>query len=205
MSERSLTLRMGLFAEDFGHEKYLTALIKRVASSADIECKLVNISVRGGHGKVLTELNQYLRDKKANFDLNYLTVAVDANKRGRNETIRAIDSIAEKHQLKDYIIHAVPEPHIERWMMIDGAAFKQVFGRGCDAPDQQFGKDRYKKLLLDAIRAAGTDPLLGGMEFADDIAKNISLQIRSNSDDLADFLGELESALRRFIRDHDHT
>jgi hypothetical protein len=195
---------MGLFAEDFGHEKFLTALIKRIAASADIECKLVKISVRGGHGKVLTELNQYLRDKKASFDLHYLTVAVDANKRGRNETIREIDSIAEKHQLKDYIIHAVPEPHIERWMMIDGAAFKQVFGRGCDAPDQEFGKARYKKLLLERIQDAGIDPFLGGMEFADDIATNINLQIRNNNRDLADFLDELESALRNFIRAHDH-
>jgi hypothetical protein len=61
---------------------------------------------------------------------------------------------------------AVPDPHIERWLLLDGAAFKAVFGEGCDAPDLKCSRDRYKSRLIEAIRGTGVTPNLGGLEFA---------------------------------------
>ena len=42
----------------------------------------------------------------------------------------------------------VPNPHVERWLLLDGAAFKAAVGHGCDAPDQKCDRGRYKERLL---------------------------------------------------------
>ena len=33
------------------------------------------------------------------------------------------------------IVKAIPEPHIERWLLLDGAASRAAVGKGCQAPD----------------------------------------------------------------------
>ena len=59
------------------------------------------------------------------------------------------------------IVLATPDPHVERWLLLDGAAFRQVFGRGCDAPNLRCDRDLYKQRLVAAILAAGITPTLG--------------------------------------------
>ena len=73
------------------------------------------------------------------------------------------------------MILAIPDPHIERWLLLDGAAFKAVFGKGCDAPDQKCDRGRYKQRLIEAIYATGTIPRLGGTEYAEDIVEQINI------------------------------
>ena len=73
------------------------------------------------------------------------------------------------------MILAIPDPHIERWLLLDGAAFKAVFGKGCDAPDQKCDRGRYKQRLIEAIYATGTIPRLGGIEYAEDIVEQINI------------------------------
>ncbi len=65
---------------------------------------------------------------------------------------------ALKTVVEDYdpiTIYAIPDPHLERWLLLDSAAFKHVLGRGCSAPDQKCEKERYKQLLIQAILEAG--------------------------------------------------
>lgn len=89
----------------------------------------------GGHGKVTAELNYYMRDLKRQGrpypDL--IVVATDANCKGLNERTREIVCRDDPAPM----ILAIPDPHLERWLLLDGAAFKAVFGKGCDAPDQK--------------------------------------------------------------------
>jgi hypothetical protein len=90
------------------------------------------------------------------------------------------------------VICAVPDPHIERWLLVDSAAFKSVLGRGCAAPDQKCEKARYKRLLIEAIRQAGIIPNLGGIEFAADIVAAMNLARASRLDpSLKPFLDEM--------------
>ena len=84
------------------------------------------------------------------------------------------------------ILFAVPDPHIERWLLLDGAAFKAVFGRGCDAPDL---KCRYKTRLIDEIKAANIVPSLGGIEFAEDIIRHLDIGRAARAD----------SSFKRFV------
>ena len=146
--------RIILFVEDYGHEEFITSLIKRVADAQGISLKIIRRSVRGGHGKVLTEFKRFLcylkKEKERLPDL--LIIATDANCKGYAERKKEIDKIA---QYKNFILCAIPEPHIERWLLLDSAAFKSATGKGCKAPDKKCSRDRYKKFLLEAMQNAG--------------------------------------------------
>lgn len=95
---------------------------------------------------------------------------------------------------------AVPDPHIERWLLVDSAAFKTVFGRGCDAPDQKCERARYKKMLIDAIRASGVIPSLGGIEFSEDIVLAMDIPRACGADaSLARLVEELRAVLKEWL------
>ncbi len=51
-----------LFAEDYGHEKVITALVERLSREAGVEVSINARSVRGGYGKVKTEFRSFLDD-----------------------------------------------------------------------------------------------------------------------------------------------
>ena len=89
------------------------------------------------------------------------------------------------------MVLAIPDPHIERWLLLDGAAFKTVFGIGCDAPDQKCDRGRYKQRLIEAVHAAGTTPLLGGIEYAEDIVMAMDI----------DRASRLDRSFKRFVED----
>ena len=110
----------------------------------------------------MQEFNDYLRDLRGQSDYSpdLLIVATDANCKGLNER-------ANEFKLSDApsdTILAIPDPHIERWLLLDGAAFKAVFGKGCEAPDLKCCRDRYKERLIREIYAAGVTPDLSGMK-----------------------------------------
>ena len=73
------------------------------------------------------------------------------------------------------LARAIPDPHIERRLLPDGGAFKRAVGRGSEAPDRKCDRNRYKRLPTEAIRAAHIQPSFGGVEFAQDIAREMDL------------------------------
>lgn len=137
--------RIALFVEDHAHQQFIGALIQRLADEHGIPAKLDWKNVRRGHGAVIKELKQYLRDlyQDPGGLPDLVVVATDANCKGLAERTRAVNVVTEKVGVR--IVCAVPDPHIERWLLLDSAAFKSVFGRGCNAPDQKCERTRYKK------------------------------------------------------------
>jgi hypothetical protein len=169
---------IALFVEDFGHEEFLKALLQRIADKYGIKLDIKPYSVRRGYGKVITELKKYLRDLRRDKVklLDLILVATDANCKGLNDRQREVDAVIKDFAISIPIIYAIPDPHIERWLLIDSAAFKEVFGKGCRAPDQKCEKKRYKQLLLNAIREVGIMPPLGGLEYSSDIVNAMDLK-----------------------------
>ncbi|MDM8523530.1 DUF4276 family protein [Desulfococcaceae bacterium HSG8] len=174
--------RIILFVEDYGHEAFITALIRRVAHENRIQVKIVNRSVRGGHGKVITEFQNYLRDMHREREglPDLLIVATDANCKGYGDRRKEIDE--KNTEFKEFTICAIPDPHIERWLLLDSSAFKTVLGKGCDAPAYKCSRDRYKKLLLQAMQNAGIVPPLGGLEYAQDIINAMNFKRAAKTD-----------------------
>ena len=116
-----------------------------------------------------------------------IVVATDANCQGFGERVRQV----APRDAPAPIVHAVPDPHVERWLLLDGAAFKAVFGQGCKAPDRKCNRNQYKDRLIAAIRAAGSIPLLGGIEHAADIIREMDIDRAASAD----------ASLRSFVND----
>ena len=173
---------INLFVEDVAHEDFLVALIQRLANEYNVEINIKASSVRGGRGTVITELKQYLRDLQYNKeDLpDLVIVGTDSNCKGLSEREREINQVTS--DLDDIVINMIPEPHIERWLLLDSEAFKTVFGRGCPAPDQKCESGRYKNMLLNAIYQATMTPPIDGIERVEELVNAIDLQRMEQSD-----------------------
>jgi len=170
------------------------ALIKRVAMEQDIEVRVDWRNARRGHGQVVHELKEYLRDlERQGNPPDLLVIGTDANCKGLSERTRQIP-VADSPVPA---VLAIPDPHIERWLLLDGAAFKSALGHGCRAPDRKCARDRYKQMLIEAILKAGVTPNLGGIEFAEDIVQAMDLDRAAGADpSLQGFLDDLRGALR---------
>lgn len=166
---------IAFFVEDFAHREFLEALVQRLAEEYGVEIRTKWRNARRGHGAVVGELKQFLRDLQQGHEElpDLVIVGTDANCKGLVERLRQINDVVDKIGMR--IVSAVPDPHIERWLLVDSSAFKNVFGKGCNAPDQKCERDRYKKILIDAIRQSGIVPSIGGIEFAGDIVRAMNL------------------------------
>ena len=127
------------------------------------------------------ELNDYLRALRQQREPlpDLIVAATDANCKGLNARTR---EIADPDPRTPPVVLAIPDPHIERWLLLDGAAFKALFDQGCQAPDRKCDRDRYKRLLVESIRAAGTIPGLGGIEYAEDIMRHLDVDRAARAD-----------------------
>jgi hypothetical protein len=87
--------RLILFAEDYGHEAFITALIERLAREHRADVMVINRSVRGGHGKVISEFQHFLRELNRGRESmpDLLVVVTDANCKGHGERRREIDVV----------------------------------------------------------------------------------------------------------------
>ncbi len=192
---------IALFVEDFAHQAFLDALLHRFATAHGIAVHLDWRNARRGHGAVLRELKQFLRDlqQQREFLPDLVIVATDANCKGQAARVAELTAVTKKTACRT--LCAVPQPHIERWLLVDSAAFKHVFGRGCDAPDLKCDRGRYKQMLADSIHAAGIVPSFGGIEFTADIVKAMDLdRARAADTSLARLLGELGAIFRDWQR-----
>ena len=186
---------IALFVEDYAHEQVIGTLVRRTAAAYKVHVRLDWRNAVGGHGKVIAEFDDYLRDLKQQGSPwpDLLIVATDANCKGLNERAREIGG----REGPVPIILAIPDPHVERWLLLDGAAFKDVFGKGCDAPDLKCDRNHYKQRLIEAIYATGIMPRLGGIEYAEDIMLRININRAARMDrSFGRFVAELRDAFQ---------
>jgi hypothetical protein len=194
--------KISVFAEGHGHELLLNAVLTRMLQDHGMQADVKMVSVRGGFGTVQKELSEYVDEllKYRHRLPDLLIVAADANCQGVNKRIKPFQQTVEA--IQDRIIYAIPDPHVERWLLCDPAAFKAVLGKPCQTVKMKCDRDRYKKLLIDSIRDAGTMPLLGGWEYADDIIQQMDLNPDCHKDEFGDFLGQIHARLRLWEQNH---
>ena len=170
---------IALFVEDYAHRQVVGALLLRLADESGLTVRLHWRNAVGGRGRVVHELKRYLNDlttQGGHPDL--IVVATDANCVGLQRRTRDIDASAAVSP----VVLAIPDPHIERWLLLDGRAFKTVFGKGCDAPDKKCDRGRYKHQLFEAVRATGVVPQLGGVQYAEDIVQHMDIDAAARAD-----------------------
>lgn len=200
MSDRP---RIDLFCEDRAHEELLKHLLHRLCGEEGLaEPRIETRSARGGHGRALDELGKYqlVVEKQGLAVPDLLVVAIDAHCTPYADMVQRIDSRIE-HRLFPHRAIACPDPHIERWYMADGEAFREVIGASVPALEPRCGKEHrgeLKKVLVQAIRQAGHPVLLSGVEFAAELAAVIDpFRVGRTDSAFRHFLDDVVGALRR--------
>ncbi len=185
-----------LFGEDVGHERVVGTLVDRVARESGVSVRLQWRSATGGRPRLIGEYREYLRrlprDPERRPD--FIVVATDSNCEGLVRRERDVDAAGQSWP--GAIVKAIPDPHIERWLLLDGAAFRAAVGKGCQAPDLKCDRDRYKKHLIESVLAAGVTPLAGGIEYATDIIEQLDLKRASRDPSFRRFIESLRQALK---------
>jgi hypothetical protein len=190
---------VAVFAEDAFHRAFVTPLIERIARECRSEINLQVLSAIGGRPRLFQQLrgvvSRLLREIHDRVDV--LVIVTDANCKGENEWRRVVSTVCEGliEQRPVTLVVLVPDPHVERWMMVDGHAFRHVFGRGCQAPGAKCERDRYKKALLNEIAEAGVDAPLGGLEYAADVVTALDYGRARDDPSLSRAVADLRAAL----------
>ena len=200
-------IRILYFLEDRAQEGFITALVKRIASEESIAAAKLHHDIRSARGgaKVITEFRNFIKNIKgvAASDIDFLVVAIDGNCKGHNDRIKQLDNyVKENHPFRGKVVYAVPDPHIERWYLMDQRALKVGIGleKAPSSPSYECkrGRSHYKQILRQALKDSNISSLLGGVEYAERIVDNIenfeSLS-RQNAGFQA-FLGNLRNMLR---------
>ena len=169
---------VAVFCEDSFHEKFIDALYRRFERDYQLNVSTRFLSAAGGLPRMQKEFARFLRDlsrdRRPYPDL--VVAVVDANCVGRAKRQAHLASeLSHFPQFEQLVHYAIPDPHIERWMLVDPEAFRQVFGLGCTLPGVKCAKNEYKTLLRQQLRACGVDAPLGGEEFADDLVSVMDL------------------------------
>lgn len=173
-------IRILYFLEDRAQEGFVKALVERIAEEESIPVSSLVHNVRSARGgyRIIREFRNFLRDtvRVGTAEADLLIVAIDGNCKGYNERVTQLKKyIKATHPFKDKVVYAVPDPHIERWYIIDQRAFKNGVGldKAPDLPVYKCKKDYYKQVLYQALKTSDVHPLLGGVEYAERIVKNI--------------------------------
>ncbi|HPD13365.1 MAG TPA: hypothetical protein PLE19_00345 [Planctomycetota bacterium] len=202
----SRSVQIDLFCEDRAHEELLKHLIRVMCRREKTDGRIEVRSARGGHGKALDELRSYqvLVERRGLRRPDLLVVAIDANCSSYAPKVREIRE-AIKPDVFPYCAIACPDPHIERWYTADSDAFRQAVGATPPAAEPRCDKQSrnvLKKALAHAVRAAGHPAILGGIEFAAELAEAMDLFRAGKADAaLKHFVEEVMSALRQLKGD----
>ena len=109
-----------LFCEDSFHRSFLEALLRRFAAERNVPIRLRVLSSQGGFPRMQTEFKIFLRDlsKDRRALPDAVVVVLDANCDGYTRRKKMMEEALEHYaQLKDLVTYAIPDPHIERWML----------------------------------------------------------------------------------------
>jgi hypothetical protein len=197
--------RILYFLEDRAQEGFIKAMVNRIAQDIPIPLDSLNHDVRSAQGgsTVIPEFKRFMKDtmRISSSDVDLLVVAIDGNCKGHNERVRQLKGYVNPlHPLRSKIVYAVPDPHIERWYIMDQRAFKNGVGidRAPDMPPYKCKKDYYKNLLSRALAESDVSSLFGGTEYAENIVNKI-VSIDSLFTQNAGFQNFIEG-LRNFFR-----
>jgi hypothetical protein len=195
----SRSFALEVFAEDAAHEAFLVPFVRRLAGEQTVSVDVRVRSAVGGHGRAMSEFDLFqktlMQRRLARPDL--VVICIDANCKKYAQARREIENQAVL-ELRESMIIACPDPHIERWYMADPEGFALAVGATPAVPRKKCGRDTYKTLLCNTIHQAGHLAPLGGIEFAPELVERMDLFQAGKSDkSLKAFTDDLKSALIR--------
>jgi hypothetical protein len=204
-------VRVLYFLEDRAQDAFIKALVIKIAKQESIPSGQLIHEIRSARGgsRVKVDFRKFVKDtaKSTADDVDLLVVAVDGNCKGHKEQIRNLERyIKPNHPFRNKVVYAIPDPHIERWYIMDQRAFKEGVGiaRAPELPGYKRQKGYYKSILNQTLKEADVNSLLGGAEYGERIVESIeNLDAFSKQDDgLQDFVNELRIKMRNWKRNN---
>lgn len=205
------SIEIKLFCEDDAHKRFIEALCKRFAQDYHVGITIQPVTyekqikdrtgkecrIKGGFGKAVSNFKEFLLNIKRDRDFlpDIILVILDANCH-HDERSAKIQNLIKDLPFHHLIIFSLPDPHIERWLLLDQHAFKMVFDRSCRLPDHKCDKDRYKMLLKYEISQTGVISSFGGVEYTEDIVTNMDLN-NIQDDVLRQLVGQLRAKIQQ--------
>ncbi len=193
-------LFVDLFVEDRAHEVFVGALVNRIAREEHVALSVQARSARGGHPRALVEFGTYqtLVEKGVLADRapDLVVVVIDGNCSTPSKKRAEIRSVA-RPWLMDRLVTGCPNPHVERWFLADPDSFHKVVGHRPVVGREKCERERYKRLLAEAVRHGHQPATLGGIEFAADLVDAMNLYRAGRRDSsLRAFVGDLRGRFR---------
>ena len=177
-------MKVVLFLEDVGHERFVGSLVKRLADEANISVEIDVRNATGGASRLDQEFDRFLRDyafATASPDLIVLIRDTDCN--GVNTIKSRYMNLIQNANYRGNVVVGAPEPHIECWYLADPPALQRVLRSPEQAPvpDSKCGTGRFKQLLAKTVTDAGVKPLLGGIEYAERVVSELDVYKASSN------------------------
>lgn len=198
------TATVDVFGEDAAHARVLEYLVGRIGDDEGIGITVRVRAAQGGQARAFRQYEAYQSALETALSppdaADLIVVAIDGNcTRFAEMRNRIVDKT--RITLRHLLVAACPDPHVERWMMADPHAFHAVVGAEPATISSKCERGYYKKLLGDAIRAAGYPATLGGLEFLPEIVRKMDLfRAGKNDPSLKAFVGDLRRRLRETSR-----
>lgn len=195
------TIVVDVFVEDFAHEKFLLAMLSRVAREAGCTVRHHVRSGRGGHARAVEAMFQAQRVLLEGGIQGPLAdlflVGIDGNCSTSHEMRREILARCMP-EFADRLVMACPDPHIEKWFMADPETFHRVVDAKPRVGKDKCQRDYYKRLLASTVANAGQPAPLGGIELAEDLVQAMDLFRAGKADPaLGKFVDDLRAAIKR--------
>jgi hypothetical protein len=193
--------RIIFFLEDTAQAAFVRPLVERLIleEGKDLHNYDLHVVSSSGGGSIRA-YKEFVRvaKKRKNLEADVLVVGSDGNCNG---------FVKRKQQLFDAsrglpyteVISAVPDPHIERWYLLDSQALARAAGVPVKvvSPTVKCDKNRYKSLLKKAFTDQGVDPPMGGAEYGGLVVKSMDLYKAGTVDhSLRDFIDQVRSWIR---------
>ena len=193
---------INFFLEDSAQEAFIPPLFKRLIMEEgfnfdDFRFKI--LCSRGGGS--IQEYKNFIKraNKYSGLSADALVVGSDGNCNGFTKRREQLLKVAATPPYP-IVFTAIPDPHIERWYLLDDLALSRAIGTGVQAitPVAKCEKNHYKKLLREVFDSTDVKPPLGGWEYGPILAKNIDLYHASQKDHaLGDFVEQIRVWLRQ--------
>jgi len=196
-------MRLFVYLEDIAQERFICGIIKRLATERSVNVSLEVRNARGGAPVMLSKFKEALKRWVDELpSQSVIIVCKDTNcKRGSVVKREFANLLRECEGRGICLILALPEPHIERWYLLDQNAFREATGvplRGapsgglCRRGRRKRAKDYYKKFIADAARERNIRLTQNGAEFGEEIADALNIQTCRQDDNFGDFIQQVE-------------
>ena len=195
-------LVVDLFVEDRAHEEFLKPLLMRIARDERVTVWARVRSARGGHARAIAEFKLYqrvvARGLLTSVSADLVVVAIDGNCSTFADARRHLYAAAEP-MLRERLVAACPDPHVERWYLADPQSFESIVGSRPDIGTRKCVRDHYKQVLASTIAQGGHPATLGGVEFAPELVAAMDLyRAGRNDSSLKAFVDDFRAKLRRW-------